>query len=88
MFVRIYRPNERKEVLVNVNHISKLEVEYAVKGEDGDYHSLDAKRGLADPGAARFFRFEVSGEEFLLQADPNDPVMKVFDEIYKSAIKG
>jgi len=30
MFIRIFRPREDKEILLNVNHISKIEVEYGV----------------------------------------------------------
>ena len=88
MFIRIFRPSEGKEILVNVDHVSKIEVEYAVPGNDGKYFSTTLEAGLNSPEAVRFYRVHVGGETLLLAANPNDPVVKVFDEIYKKAIKG
>jgi hypothetical protein len=88
MFIRIYQPREDKEMLLNVNHISKIEVEYAVDRGDGNYQKTLIEQGLQDPDAVRFYRVFVAGEEVLLLGDPNDPVMKVIDEIYKNAVKG
>ena len=88
MFIRILRPRERKELLVNVNHVSKIEVEYAMPGGDGDYWRTSLDQGLTNPEALRCYRVFVAGEELLLVANPDDPVIKVFEDIYKGAIKG
>ncbi len=88
MFIRIFRPKEDKELLLNVNHISKIEVEYAVPSNDGNYSSISLKQGLKNPEAVRFYRVHVAGEVLLLESNPDDPVMKVLEEIYKAAIKG
>lgn len=88
MFIRIFRPQDRKEILVNVNHVSKIEIEYAVPGGDGNYWRTSLEQGLTNPEAVRFYRVFVAGEELLLAADPDDPVMKVFEDIYKNAVKG
>lgn len=59
-----------------------------MEGDDGDYYRTSLERGLNNPEAVRFYRVQVAGEELLLAADPDDPVMKVFEDIYKDAIKG
>jgi hypothetical protein len=88
VFIRIFRPHERKELLVNVNHVSKIEVEYAVPGNDGNYWRTSLDQGLTNPEAVRFYRVFVTGEQLLLAANPDDPVIKVFEDIYKGAVKG
>jgi hypothetical protein len=55
---------------------------------DSFYFSTSLKDGLNNPDAVRIYRVHVAGEEFRLAANPNDPVVKVFEEIYKNAIKG
>ncbi len=87
MFIRIYRPNEGMELLVNTSHISKIEVQYGVRGADGNYHKTSLEEGLKNAEAVRFYRVYVSGEELFLVADPSDPVAKIFDDIYRSAVK-
>lgn len=88
MFVRLFRPSERKEVLVNVNLVSKIEIEYAVPGQDGNYWKTTLDDGIENPDAVRFYRVHVAGDVFVLASAPNDPVMIIFEEIYKKAIKG
>jgi hypothetical protein len=87
MFIRIFRPSERKELLLNVNLISKIEIEYAMPGNDGNYWRTSLEVGAANPEAVRFYRVHVAGEVLLLEASPDDPVMKVFEGIYRDAIK-
>jgi hypothetical protein len=73
--------------LINVDYIASIEVEYALPDGTG-YVKQPLASGCEDPNAVRFFRFSVNGENFLLPANPDDPVMEVFDRIYKAAIKG
>ncbi|MFN5909180.1 MAG: hypothetical protein ACK5A3_24270 [Planctomyces sp.] len=88
MFIRLFQPRERKEILVNVNHVSKIEIEYAVPGNDGNYWLTSLDHGISNPDAVRFYRVFVAGEEILLPSNPNDSVVRVFEEIYKNSIKG
>jgi hypothetical protein len=88
MFIRIFRPREDREILVNVDHISKIEVKYAVPRGQGKYDQILVEDGLEDPEAVRWYCASVAGEIFQFPADPSDPVMKVFDDIYKNAVKG
>ena len=88
MFIRIFRPKERKELLLNVNLISTIEVEYGVPTGDGNLWRTSLEEGLANPEAIRVYRVHVAGEELVLAANPDDPVIKVFENIYKDAIKG
>jgi hypothetical protein len=89
MFARLYRPQEGKEVLFNVDHISRIEVEYAVPGREGDpnLYRLTLDDGIKNPNAVRVYTVHVGGEEFRLAANPDDPIIKVFEEIYKKALK-
>ena len=88
MFIRIFRRSDDKEILLNVNLISKIEIEYGFPGNDGNYWETSLDQGAANPEAVRFYKVHVAGEVLLLGANPDDPVMKVFEEIYKNAIKG
>jgi len=83
MFIRLVRPEECREFLVNINHISLFEILYSRNG-----HQINAKVAAEDPDAERVFKFSVGGEVFHVPSDPNDPVTKVLDELYKNAVKG
>ena len=85
-FIRFYRKAEEKEILINASMIWKVEVSYVVKGER-DFFTTSLEDGLKDPNALRLYRVFVGGETIKVAADPDDPVMKMFDEIYKSSLK-
>ena len=87
MFIRVFRRLEEKELLVNVDHIWKIEVEYNVQGSEGLFWSTSLKEGAENPGAVRIYRLFVGGEVILLKSDPGDPVMNVIEEIYNASIK-
>ncbi|MGO8899724.1 MAG: hypothetical protein ACLQU5_15450 [Isosphaeraceae bacterium] len=88
MFIRIFRPRERKEFLFNVAHISKIEVEYSVEGSDGKNWSTTPQEGAVNPDTKRWYRVYIADEEILLASNPDDPVVSVIEDIYKNAIKG
>lgn len=88
MFIRVFKGPMRKEMLLNVDHISKIDVEYTVEGNEGDFWRTSSKEGPENPEARRFYRVHLGGESFLLQSNPGDPVMEVIEGIYKNAIKG
>jgi hypothetical protein len=87
-FIRILREREDKEILINVNSIWKIEIEYVMKptnpGEMAGTCSL--RKGIADPEAIRIYTVFVGGEKFKLVAKPDSKVMRVLEEIYKNAI--
>ncbi|MGI9078104.1 MAG: hypothetical protein ACR2G6_12380 [Gemmatimonadaceae bacterium] len=87
MFVRIFRRTERKEVLFNVNHVSRIDVEYAAPGSDGNDWSTTLQTAYTTPEPVRYYKVHVGGEVFNLRSNPDDPVMKVFEDVYKNAIK-
>ena len=78
-----------KELLVNTDHITKIEVEYAIPGEGKaeDTH-IDIEHGLDNADAVKWYRVFLGAEEVVLRSDPDDPVVKVIEEIYNKAIKG
>jgi hypothetical protein len=88
MFIRVFKGLQRKEMLLNVDHISKIEVEYTVEGKEGEFWLTSSKEGAEDPATHRFYRVHLGGETFLLNSNPGDPVMTIIEEIYKSAVKG
>jgi hypothetical protein len=89
IFLRVFRPKEDKEILVNVNSIWKIEAQYAVKGEQGGMAvKTSLEHGLKNPDAIRFYTIFFGSESVGLPADPDDPVVKVIEQIYKDAIKG
>jgi hypothetical protein len=94
-FVRIYKKAEGgrplREILVNVGHISKIEVEYVVPSgmpERSRYQGTSVEAGQEDENAVRIYNIHVGGEVFVLESNPNDPVLKIIDDIYKAAVKG
>ena len=90
MFIRIFRRQEGKEVLLNTNHIWKIEVEQGIPPEEpGGYaFRTSVADGLSDPNAVRFYRVFIGDEEIYLVANPDDPVTRVIEKIYNEAIKG
>jgi hypothetical protein len=73
-----------RELIVNTDHISKIEVEYHIP-EVGD---VDVEDGLDHAEAIKRYKVFVGPEEIVLKSDPNDPVVKIIEDIYKNAVKG
>jgi hypothetical protein len=86
-FIRILYPEENKEVLFNVAHISKIEVRYGV-GSSLDRDEISLEAAAADPRAVRYYTVHVAGEELNLEANPDDPVLQVLGDIYNASVKG
>jgi autonomous glycyl radical cofactor GrcA len=87
MFLRIFRPAEEKELLVNIDHITKIEVKYVVPGEKGEYWTTTLKEGVENPQAKRRYTIHVAGEVIRLLADEEDRVRAAIERIYQEAIK-
>lgn len=88
MFIRVLREKERKEILINTDMIWKIEVTYGVPGEDGNVYGTTLRTGIENPDAVRSYKIFCGSEEILLFGDPNCPVVKQIEEIYRNAIKG
>jgi hypothetical protein len=88
MFIRIIRPNEDKELLLNVDHISKIEVEYVVPGNGNEYWHTSVKDGMQNPAAKRWYKVYVAGEVLQVLGDSSDRVKDVIESIYNAALKG
>ena len=85
MFMRIYQ--EKREMLLNVNRISKIEVAYGVGGGGGNLWRVHLEESTQDAQTVRVYHVHVDGEEFLLQADTSNPVTKLIEQIFKDAVK-
>ena len=46
------------------------------------------KEGYTNSDATKWYGIFVGTDEYLLRTDPDDPVTKVFADIYNNAIKG
>jgi hypothetical protein len=88
MFVRVYREREQKELLINLDSVWKIEVTYGIPGDNGSARQVTLNAGLKNPKALRYYRVFVGDEKILLEGHPDDPVIKVFEDIYKKAAKG
>jgi len=89
-FIRIFDKKNDREILINVNSISEIQVEYVVKGT-GAQERVGFSVGLGEarrnPEAMRVYHFVVNGNKHTLVANPGSPVMQMFDDIYKNAVK-
>lgn len=91
MYIKIRRPEDRIELLVNIDHITKIEVWYAIpRFEEGNrlhHERVTLEEGLNNPEAVRFYDVFVAGETIFLAADPNSKLLAVIEEIYKNALR-
>ena len=84
------RESERKEILLNTDNISKIEVQYAVpskKSGDTMLHGVTLHEGATNPAAIRLYKVFFGNETYLLRSLPNDPVVQVIQDIYDHAIR-
>ena len=88
-FARIYRMHEDREFLVNLDHISLIEIQYRAKNREGHYLETSVRGGSENPAAVRQYVFNVGGETFRLRAhDPSDPIIMELSRRYNDALKG
>jgi hypothetical protein len=93
MFVRLFKNSDTdvkgKEIIINVDTVWKIEVEYAVPdGKNANaYWRTTVETGHQTAEAVRSYKIFASSEVILLMADPNDKVVRIFEDIYKNAIK-
>jgi hypothetical protein len=89
-FIRIFDKTKDCEVLINLNAITEIHVEYVVKGQ-GAQEKIGFAVGYGtarnDPNAIRIYHVFVGGTKHTLAANPGSPVMQVLEDIYKGAIK-
>jgi hypothetical protein len=91
MFIRVYRRKEDREILLNVANIWKIEVQYAIPASEpgGMGFMVGLAEGINNPNAVRVYEVFAGSEQIRMVAeDPDDPVIKVLEQIYKDAIKG
>lgn len=86
-YVRIFKHNEGKEVLINVDRVSRIDVKYVVGGRT-NYWRTSLEEVANDPEAVRMFEIHCAGEVIHLLSNPDDPVGKVFEDIYNNSVKG
>jgi hypothetical protein len=88
MFIRVYNSKQDKEILLNVDHIWKVEVTYAIKDPNTRMgYQVSLKQGIENPDAFRVYEVFFGGDKVTIAAPPDDLVRQALEEIYKSAIK-
>jgi hypothetical protein len=89
-FIRIFDRAKDCEVLININAITEIHVEYVVKGQ-GAQEKVGFAVGYGaarhNPDAIRIYHVVVGGAKHTLAANPGSPVMQVLEDIYKNSIK-
>ncbi len=89
-FIRIFDKKQDKEILININAISEIHVEYVTMGEGAQSKAgfaVGLGEGRTNPHALRIYHLIVGGIKHTLPANPGSPVMQVLEDIYKNAIK-
>ncbi len=89
-FIRIFDKAKDREILININAISEIHVEYVVVGKGAQEKvgfSVGLGEGRKNPEAVRIYHIIVGGTKHTLAANPGSPVMQVLEDIYKNAIK-
>ena len=56
-----------------------------VPGNETRLASVALETAKHDANAIRWYMIHVAGEEFALYGDPDNPAVKIIEEIYKSA---
>ena len=86
MFIRIVRQTE--EVLLNIDHISRMVVDYAVPdSENEELWKTSINEGATNPKSVKFYVFTIGGEKYRIKADPDSKVCDVLESIYINAVK-
>lgn len=89
MFIRVYNKGDEKEILLNVDHIWKMEITYVVpdpKTRRG--YATTLKDGIENPDAIRVYKVFFGNDTVTLAPGLDDPIREVLEEIYKKALKG
>ena len=89
MFIRLYSGQglKRRELLVNLNHVSQIEVTYCISMGDDQYNAILVDEGMENPNAIRCYKFSVGGEEHRIIADVESNVANALSKFYDDAIK-
>jgi len=88
MWIRLFRAGEDKEILVNINHVWKIEVSYEVRGSNRRGFSVSLAEGLKNPEAIRLYKIFFGSDTATLAADSDSPALKAIQEIYDNSLKG
>jgi hypothetical protein len=89
-FIRIFNKAMDREILININAISEIHVEYVLKvqSEQGkEIVPVNLKEGRNNPEAMRMYHVFVGEKKYSLPANPGSPVLQTLEEFYKKAIK-
>jgi hypothetical protein len=89
-FIRIFDKTKDCEILINVNAVTEIHLEYVLKGQGAQEKvGFAVGYGVArnNPDALRVYHVFVGGTKHTLAANPGSPVMQVLEDIYKNAIK-
>ncbi len=87
MFIRVQRHEDRKEILVNLAHIWKIEVKYSIPDPETHMGKLTSlKQGLENPQAVRIYTLHVGNEVIRLPTDASDRAVAAVEKIYKETL--
>lgn len=89
MFARLLKDGGSREILVNLNHVSVIEILYGVPDESGGglHWKTTPRDAREEPAATKTYKFKVGDETCQVAADPDDPLGAVLDQLYRDALK-
>ncbi|MEM1012368.1 MAG: hypothetical protein AAGI46_09120 [Planctomycetota bacterium] len=87
MWIRLLRDRGKEEWLVNLDHVSAIEVLYHEAGADGSKWLTDPIDARESPEARRAFRFRVAGMSDPVVINADDPAAKPIEDLYNRTPK-
>ena len=86
-FYRVPHPDGRRELLLNVGSILRIEVQNVDVDAKGDGWSRLLPFGQEDPNALRIYDVFFAGLETAVRFEASDsPMFKIVEDIFKNAI--
>jgi hypothetical protein len=81
-----------REIIVNLDHVSMIEVSYLTLGKNADgqpvFSPIDVSQGSQSPDCIRRYTLHVNGEEFVFRSDCKSKALEMIEERYKNSVKG
>lgn len=90
MFIRLFKKVKEKtegEFLVNLDHISLIEVKYILPTQGPLGYLATVEEGLSNPDANRWYTISVAGETFHVPFRSQCPVSAALEKIYRESLK-
>ena len=86
-FILIYNLAKDKEILLNVDAITEIHVEYVEKDKHGQRFATGLEAARNDPNAIKIYHVYAPSGIHRIETTVGTPVGQILDNIYKGAIR-